>query len=138
MGKSRHESRLREYFEGYCDEKNFDSFFDLVRKMLNVDPVFRISAEEALNHSFFREVKNKECKSPVYQSTASSIENSPSSKFSSSLLSDFFSIPPCKTHLQFSPNLPQANLQSLPIPNPQPPTPKPTNTVKIFSKSKNI
>ena len=99
MGNSRQEFRLREYFKGHDDYPNFDRFFDLVRKMLTIDPVFRISAEEALNHSFFKEVKNKDRKSPIYQSTASSIENSPSSKSTCSLLNDFFSFSSSEQHL---------------------------------------
>jgi serine/threonine protein kinase len=84
-------SSLIEYFRGYDQDPNFESFLELVSKMLTVDPVFRITAEEALNHSFFREGKSKDIRSPFYQSTASSIENSPSSKLSTGLFSVLFS-----------------------------------------------
>ena len=36
------------------DKKNG---IDLIKKMLDIDPNLRLSAEEALNHPFFRSIK---------------------------------------------------------------------------------
>lgn len=64
--------------------------------MLTINPVFRITPEEALLHPFFTECKNSlkdnRLRSPFYQSTASSMESSPSSKLSTGIdLSVLFS-----------------------------------------------
>jgi len=84
-------SALISYFskEFNQDDPGFQLFIDLLSKMLTLNPLFRISAEEALVHPFFKEVKfcvkDNRLRSPFYQSTASSMESSPSSKLSTGI-----------------------------------------------------
>ena len=87
-------NRFETFFSAQLQDEdpNFGNFLDLLNKMLVYNPSFRITPEGALNHSFFTEVKlgirENTLRSPnnsKYRSSASSKDNSPSSKLSTGI-----------------------------------------------------
>ena len=86
--------RLKNFFpaELQDEDPHFGNFLDLLNKMLVYNPIFRITPERALSHSFFTEVKlgikENSLRSPnnyKHQSSNSSMNNSPSSKLSTGI-----------------------------------------------------
>ncbi|XP_042300651.1 dual specificity protein kinase CLK4-like, partial [Sceloporus undulatus] len=49
---------LKEFM--HCHDKDHENLFDLIRRMLEYDPIKRITLDEALEHPFFDSLKERE------------------------------------------------------------------------------